>query len=132
MLRDIPVDQGRTRLISAVSAAAQMPEWGELSDGSRRPTGNQAREKHEDGTLGAPLWQVDCLIAGGDRGSLVSVQIASTDEPKVAELAPVVFTELTVRPVVGRADGKLKQYWSATGVDNGKAHHQPPKGGEQG
>lgn len=123
-LRDIPVDQSRTRLISAVATASPVAEWVELHDGSRRPSGNQSREKREDGTPGALLWTVDCLVAGGDRGALVSVQITSDDEPKVQELAPVTFRDLAVRCVVGRSDQKLRQYWSASGVDGGKAHHQ--------
>ena len=125
-LRTIPVDPHRVQLVAAVPAATAVSEWAELADGSRRPSGNQAREKREDGTFGDPLWQVDCLVAGEDRGTLISVQIASGDEPKVQQFAPVAFEGLVARCSVGRADGKLRQYWSATGVQQpGKGGHQP-------
>lgn len=123
-LRNLPVDTSRVQLVAAVPAAAAAAEWAELADGSRRPSGNQAREKREDGSLGSPLWIVDCMVAGEDRGTLVSVQIASDQEPQVGQFQPVAFEGLVARCSVGR-DGKLRQYWSATGVKGGKPAPKP-------
>lgn len=123
-LRNLPVDISRVQLVSAVPAASAVAEWVPTTDGARKPSGNQAREKRPDGTIGAPLWSVDCVVAGEERGTLVSVQIASNDQPQVSQFQPVAFEDLVARCSVGR-DGKLKQYWNAAGVKGGKAAPKP-------
>lgn len=115
MLRSLPVDAVRLNLVAASNTAVAVPEWAELADGSRRPSGNQAREKREDGSNGAPLWVVDCLAAGEERAEVIGVQIASPDQPQVAQFQPVRLEGLVVRVSVGK-DGKPRQYWNADGV----------------
>jgi hypothetical protein len=119
MIRTLPVDPTRMQLVAATSSAVPVPEWAELADGSRRPSGNQARAKNEDGSLGAPLWIVDCLAAGEERAEVIGVQIATHDQPQVQQFAPIQLDGLVVRVSVGK-DGKPRQYWSADGVNGGR------------
>lgn len=114
MIRNLPVDTSRLGLL-ATGHCNPVQEWVELSDGSRRPSGNQQREKREDGTLGAPLWTVDALVPGEERADLISVQVAAQDQPRVGQFQPLHLEGLTARVSVGR-DGKLRMYWSATAV----------------
>ena len=55
----------------------------------------------------------------------MSVQIATDEAPQVGQFQPVTFDGLVARCTVGR-DGKLRQYWSASGVKgNGKPSPKP-------
>lgn len=109
-VREIPVDAARMELVAAAEPAA-VPEWVELSDGSRRPSGNQAK----DAETGRPLWVVDCLVLDQERAATIGVQVASVDAPRVTVLTPVRFEGLMVRVSRSR-DGKVAQYWRASGV----------------
>ncbi len=108
MIRTLPVDTNRLQLIAA-SAPIASPEWVELSDGSRRPSGNQSKD--DDGRL---VWIVDCLASGGDRAEVIGVQVVG-DEPQVEPLQPVRFEGLEVRVAKTKA-GVLAGYWSASAV----------------
>lgn len=124
MIRNLPVATDRLQLV-ATGHVTPVQEWVELHDGRRTPSGNQARQKQDDGSLGLPLWEVAVLSPESDRPELVSVQVAANDEPKVAAYQPVQLDNLTVRVTVGR-DGKLRGYWSATGASpaKGQPHQQ--------
>lgn len=122
MIRNLPIALDRLPLI-ATGHVTPVQEWVEMHDGSRRPSGNQARQKLDDGTLGAPLWEVAVLSPEADRPELISVQVATHEEPKVTAYQPVQLDGLTVRVTVGR-DGKLRGYWSATAAHPAKGAHQ--------
>lgn len=122
MIRNLPVAPDRLALI-ATGHVNPVQEWVETSDGRRAPSGNQAREKREDGSLGLPVWEVSVLPTDTDRPEIIAVQVAGQDEPKVAAYQPVQLDNLTVRVTVGR-DGKLRGYWSATGASPAKGAHQ--------
>lgn len=116
MVRDIPVDSARFELVAAAEPA-EVQEWVELSDGSRRPSGNQARDPETN----LPLWTVDCLVLDQVRAATVGVQVGASVMPEVRVLSPVKFDGLTVR-VVRNKQGQISQYWSATGIaEPGKA-----------
>lgn len=116
MVRNIPVDGARFELVAAAEPA-EVPEWVELSDGSRRPSGNQAKDPESK----LPLWVVDCLVLDQERAATVGVQVAAPVAPEVRVLSPITFEGLSVRVSRSR-DGKVAQYWSATGIaEPGKA-----------
>lgn len=130
MIRNLPVDAARLGLVAATASAQPAAEWVELSDGSRKPSGNQARARTEDGSVGALLWTLDLLAPGEDRAEVVSVQIASNDEPKVQQFQPVELADLVARVSLDRKTNQPRLYWSATGLRNGRP--APSKGHEGG
>ena len=73
-MRTIPVDTTRITLIGTGKAAARA-EYVELSDGSRKRSGNQAKDE----TSGMPMWVVDVLVDDddADRAEVISVKVAS-------------------------------------------------------
>jgi hypothetical protein len=109
MIRTLPVDTTRLQLLAAGPVTASA-EWVELADGSRRPSGNQAKDQE----TGRRIWVVDCLVTGGERAEVIGVQVMG-DEPQVEPLTPVEFVDLEVRVSKSRA-GAIAQYWSAAGV----------------
>lgn len=120
MIRNLPVDADRLNLIST-GHVTEVKEWAELADGSRKPSGNQARNEAR-----VLLWVVDALVDGEERGEVIGIQIASQVEPQVKRLEPLRLDGLTARVSVGK-DGRVRMYWSADGVVGAsvKAASQP-------
>lgn len=108
------VDTTATQILSG-GTVEPVTIWAELSDGSRRPTGEQERDERN-----RHIWRVSAILpALGDRdkAEIITVQVASMDEPQVGNLAePLMFDRLQVRPAVNRRSGQLALYWSAEGV----------------
>jgi hypothetical protein len=110
-MRTLPVDCARLDLIAAGSPIAAA-EWVELSDGSRRPSGNQQKNDANQ-----PIWQVEAFVPGdeGERASVIAVQVAG-DEPKVSLMREIRFENLVVKVGKNRTSGAITQYWSADSV----------------
>jgi hypothetical protein len=115
----LPIDTARLALI-AMSGARPGAAFAELSDGSTRRfvPGQQGTDR----ATGLPLWEVDAVApaaADDERGRMttLTVKIAAQYAPDdVTPGQPVRFVDLEVRPAVGKRDGKLALYWSASGV----------------
>ena len=127
-MRSIPVESSRITFIGTGKAAARA-EYAELSDGSKRRSGNQAREVRDDGTLGLPLWVVDVLVDDddADRAEVVGVKVASADQPVTAKWQPVRFVGLSVSPYVAQGTGRVALSFTAEGIEgqpqsNGRAN----------
>lgn len=112
-MRRIPVDTTRVRLLGTGKTAARAA-YAELSDGSRRRIPD-AQDKNENGV---PLWVVDCLLADdADRAEIVSVKVASYDEPKTELGKEVRFRGLTALPYVQQGTNRVALSFSADGID---------------
>jgi hypothetical protein len=108
-MRSIPVDLSRVQFIGT-GKFVEKPEYVELSDGSRKRSGNQAKDD-----AGTPLWTVDVIVDDEDamRAEAIGVTVASYDEPVTPKWQPVKFREVTAtiymrdgRPAVSlRAEG---------------------------
>src|SRR5689334_1176466 len=100
-MQKIPVDCSRLMFVGT-GKAAQRAEYVELSDGSKRRSGNQAKDD-----AGVPLWTVDVLLDDddADRAEVVAVKIASHDEPRTEKWKPVRFRGLVASPWVDKGSG---------------------------
>lgn len=110
----IMVDTSATTILSG-GTVEMVTKWAELSDGTRKPTGEQDRDDN-----GRHLWRVTAILPAldeRDRPEMISVTVASMDEPNVGGLAePLAFERLRVRPAVNRRTNALTLYWTADGV----------------
>lgn len=113
-MREIPVDTSKVQFISTGKAAARA-EYVELSDGSRRRSGNQAKDQDS----GMPLWVVDVLVddPDSDRAEVVGVRVASWDEPITAKWQPVKFRSLVAVPYVDRSSNRVALSFRAEGIE---------------
>ena len=113
----LPIDTNRFALI-AMSGARPGAAYAELADGSSRFVPGQ---QGVDRDTGLPIWEIDAVApaaADDERGRMtaITVKIAAQHQPSVTPGTPVQFVDLEVRPAVGKRDGKLALYWSASGV----------------
>lgn len=113
-MRSIPVDMSRVTLIGTGKTASKA-EYGELSDGSRRATGNQA--KHAES--GLPLWTVDVLVDDDEarRAEVVGVTVASADEPVCEKWKPVRFRGLVATIYNDQASGRATVSLKADAIE---------------
>jgi len=114
-MRTIPVDSTRCVLIGTGKVSAKA-EYGELSNGDRRPTGNQARDE----ATGLPLWVIDVLVDDDDarRAEVVGVTVPAAEEPTTAKYQPVRFRGVTARIYSDRASGQARVSLVADGVES--------------
>ncbi|GAA2887475.1 hypothetical protein GCM10010472_52250 [Pseudonocardia halophobica] len=119
-MRTIPVDSTRAQFIGTGKAAARA-QYAELSDGSRRRTGEQDKDEH-----GVPLWVIDVLVDDddADRAEVIGVRVASWDEPKVDKWKPVRFINLVAVPYADRSTGRVALSMRADGID-GQGQQKP-------
>lgn len=112
-MRAIPVDAARVRFIATGKGAARA-EYVELSDGSRKRSGNQATDDK-----GLPLWVVDVLVDDpeADRAEVVAVRIASTSEPVTRFGQELRFVNLVAFPYL--SNGRVALSFRADGIDGG-------------
>jgi hypothetical protein len=113
----LPIDTTRFRPI-AMSTARPGASFAELADGSTRFVPGQ---QGIDRDTGLPVWEIDCVVAADaddERGRMTAftVKLVAQTAPQVQVAQPITFTDLEVRPAVGKRDGKLALYWSASGV----------------
>ena len=121
-MRTIPVDTSKVQFVGTGKAAARA-EYVELSDGSRKRSGNQATDDN-----GVPLWVVDCLVDDdeADRAEVVGVRVAAWDEPKTQKWQPVRFVNLVAVPYVDRGSSRVALSMRADGIEGqGKAAPKP-------
>ncbi|NMH98910.1 hypothetical protein [Pseudonocardia acidicola] len=113
-MRTIPVDLSRLDLI-ATGKVSSKAEYVELSDGSRKASGNQAKDE----ATGQPLWVIDVLVDDDDarRAEVVGVTVPSADEPNPPKYRPVRFTGVTARIYVDRASGQARVSLVAESVE---------------
>jgi hypothetical protein len=112
-MRAIPVDCTRITLIGT-GKSAERAEYVELSDGSRKRSGNQAKDD-----AGVPVWVVDVLIDDpeADRAEIGSVKIA-TWEPPITKLGqPVRFVNLVAVPYVAQGTNRVALSFRADGIE---------------
>ncbi|MBC3191670.1 hypothetical protein H7X46_11420 [Pseudonocardia sp. C8] len=114
-MREIPVDSTKVQFIGTGKAAARA-EYGELSDGSRRRTGNQAVDDN-----GVPVWVVDVIVDDddADRAEIAGVRVSSYDEPTTEKWRPVRFVNLRVKPWADTGGNftKIAFSWLADGIE---------------
>ncbi|WP_214370667.1 hypothetical protein [Pseudonocardia sp. H11422] len=112
-MRAIPVDTSRVQFIGTGKAAARA-EYVELSDGSRRRSGEQAKDDH-----GVPVWVVDVLVDDdeSDRAEVVGVKVASYDEPRTEKWKPVRFVNLVAVPYVAQGTNRVALSMRADGIE---------------
>lgn len=120
-MRNIPVDTSRITLVGTGKVAPKA-EWVELSDGSRRPSGEQDRDDR-----GYRLWTVDVIVDDDDarRAEAVGVVVASMDEPVTPKWQPVIFAGLVASVYKDRETGQIKTSLKASGIE------QPAVSGKQ-
>lgn len=123
-MRAIPIDTNRVTFLGTGKGSARA-EYVELSDGTRKRSGEQARDDN-----GVPLWVVDVLVDDdeADRAEVAGVKIASYDEPQVEKFKPVKFVNLVAVPYVDRGSNRVAMSFRADGIEGGQAR----KGGHEG
>ncbi|NWJ71716.1 hypothetical protein HX744_14515 [Pseudonocardia sp. ICBG1122] len=104
--------------------AAARAEYVELSDGSRKRSGNQAKDDN-----GVNVWVIDVLVDDddADRAEVVGVRVSSHDEPRTEKWKPVRFINLVAAPYVDRNSGRVALSLRADGIE-GQGHargHKP-------
>lgn len=111
------VDSER-QLMKATGIFEPTPEWEDMPDGRRRPSERQARSEE----TGMPLWAVEVIylqtVFGRTSTVTAKVTVGAVDEPKPAELAPIVFSGLRVEARTNKAGGFVES-WSAEGLVEG-------------
>ena len=116
-MRSLPVDVSRINFIGS-GKAIEKAEYVELSDGSRKRSGNQA--KNDDGT---PLWTLDVFVDDDEalRAEAIGVTVASYEPPVAEKFKPVKFRNLTATIYADRGSGQAKVSLKAEGVEGN--HH---------
>ena len=112
-MRWIPVDTDRITFIGT-SKTADVAEYAELSDGSRRRTGNQASDDN-----GVPLHVVDVMVFDPDspRAEIIGVKVASYDKPETTMGQPVKFHGLRALGYVQDGSNRVSYSFRADGVE---------------
>lgn len=118
----LPVDTDRLAAVFSGQVEPVMP-WITGPDGKRSP----GTEQERDDATGHPLWTVHCMVASGDRPTLMAVRVPSPGVPEVAQFGPAKFERLECVARVNRTSGQLALYWSASGIGDqrGRQHHKP-------
>ena len=90
----------------------------ELSDGSRKRSGQQAKDEN-----GVPVWTVDVVVDDdeSDRAEAVGVTIASWEPPVTQKWQPVKFTNLMAGIYRDKISGQPKVSLKADGIENAQA-----------
>lgn len=122
-MRRIPVDTSRVSFVGTGKVAARA-QYAELADGSRRRVPD-AQDKNEHGV---PMWVVDVLVDDdeADRAEVVSVKVASWDEPRTDKWKPVKFHGLVALGYVAQGTNRVAYSFTADGIEGqgGKAAPQ--------
>jgi hypothetical protein len=113
-MRRIPVDTTRVQFIGTGKTAARA-QYAELADGSRRRVPD-AQDKNEHGV---PMWVVDVLVDDdeADRAEVVSVKVASWDEPRTEKWKPVRFTGLVALGYVAQGTNRVAYSFTADAIE---------------
>lgn len=122
-MRSIPVDLTRINFVGTGKVIPKA-EYVELSDGSRRASGNQAKDD-----AGTPLWTVDVIIDDDDakRAEAIGVTVANYDEPQTTKWRPVAFREVTATIYVDKSSGRATVSLRAEGMADQPSFAAPVK-----
>ncbi len=114
-MRAIPVDTTKVNFIGTGKGSARA-EYVELNDGTRKRSGNQAKDE----TTGLPLWVVDVLVDDddADRAEIAGVKVSARDEPVTEKWRPVKFIGLVAVPYVDNGSGRVALSWRAEGIEH--------------
>lgn len=121
-MRVIPIDTSRLVLV-ATGHVSSKAEYVQLSDGSRKASGNQAK----DPDTGMPLWVIDCLVDGETerRAEIVGVTVGSHDEPTVQKYRPIVFRGLVATIYQDGGSGRPATSLKAEGIEQPQHNVKP-------
>ena len=121
-MRRLPIDSTRLTLIGTGKTAARAA-YAELADGTRRRVPD-AQDKNDQGV---PMWIVDCLLDHDDaeRAEVVSVKVASYDEPVVPKWQPVKFRNLVGLGYVAQGTNRVAYSFTADGIENAAPAAKP-------
>ena len=113
-MRSIPVDLSRVTFIGT-GKVIEKAEYVELSDGSRRASGQQAKDD-----AGTPLWTVDVIVDDDDarRAEAVGVTVATYDPPITPKWVPVRFREVTATIYLDQRSGRPAVSLRAEGMEH--------------
>lgn len=120
-MRSIPVDTTKVQFIGT-GKVAERAEYVQLSDGSRKRSGNQAKDE----TTGLPVFIVDVLVNDpeNNRAEIAGVKIASAVAPETQLGQPVIFRDLVAVPWVDDAR-RVQMSFRASGIEtqgHGRGH----------
>ena len=121
-MRSIPVDLTRITFIGT-GKVIEKAEYVELSDGSRRASGQQAKDE-----AGTPLWTVDVIIDDDDarRAEAIGVTVATYEPPDTPKWAPVRFREVTATIYTDQRSGRPMVSLRAEGIERPAAVRPAP------
>ncbi|MEQ3551167.1 hypothetical protein WIS52_11860 [Pseudonocardia nematodicida] len=114
-MRSIPVDTSKVQFIGT-GKVAERAEYVQLSDGSRKRSGNQAKDE----TTGLPVFVVDVLVNDpeNNRAEIAGVKIAAAEAPQTQLGQPVQFRDLVAVPWVDDAR-RVQMSFRAAGIEIG-------------
>lgn len=123
-MRRIPVDTSKVTFVGTGKTAARA-QYAELADGSRR----RVPDAQDTNEHGVPMWVVDVLVDDdeADRAEVVSVKVASFDEPKTDKWKPVRFVGLVALGYVAQGTNRVAYSFTADAIEGQGATkgHQP-------
>lgn len=113
-MRRIPIDTTRISFVGT-GKAAERAEYVELTDGSRKRSGNQAKDQE----TGLPIFVVDVLVDDdeADRAEVIGVKILSKYPPETAKWQPVRFINLTAMAYTDQRSGRVAFSFTADGIE---------------
>lgn len=119
-MRSLPVDVSRINFIGS-GKALEKAEYAELADGTRKRSGNQAKDDN-----GVPLWTIDVFVDDDDalRAEAIGVTVASFEPPQTEKFKPVKFRKLTATIYADRGSGQAKVSLKAEGVEGAQGGHK--------
>lgn len=117
-MRSIPIDMGRVAFVGTGKVAPRA-EYVEMSDGSRKASGNQQK----DPDTGLPLWTIDVLVDDDDarRAEVVGVTVPAAEEPVTPKWQAVRFVNPVATVYLDRGSGRPAVSVKAEGIETGKA-----------
>ncbi|BBG04589.1 MULTISPECIES: hypothetical protein [Pseudonocardia] len=113
-MRRIPVDTARVAFVGTGKTAARA-KYAELADGSRR----RVPDAQDTNDEGVPMWTVDVLVDDdeADRAEVVSVKVASYDEPRTEKWQPVAFRNLVAFGYVAQGSNRVAYSFTADAIE---------------
>lgn len=113
-MRRIPVDTSKVTFVGTGKCAARA-KYAELSDGSRK----RIPDAQDTNDEGVPMWIVDVLVDDddADRAEVISVKVASYEEPVTAKWQPVKFRNLVALGYVAQGTNRVAYSFSADGIE---------------
>lgn len=112
------LDTNRTALIFSGKVIPKV-EYVELSDGSRKRSGNQAHDTAPDGGKGVPLWTVDVFPDDDEtmRAEALGVTVAAWEMPAGKKFTPIRFVNLRANVYVDQRSGRAAVSLRADGIE---------------